>query len=132
MSGESIKKGFSLIELIVSITISCIILLTFSGLTIYNLKVTRRIHNIKKAKELAYQKITYLNSLNFDSEELKKGKHKPETFDKKFVLSYSVREKDDMKGLKWLELIVYIIPEKDSLRFTYFVSDIKYEKIYTK
>ncbi len=132
MSEKSIYKGFSLIELIVSISIISIILLFFSGITIYNLKMTRKLNNLRIAKEIAYQKLSYLNSIPFDSEELKKGRHKQETIGKKFVLSYSVKEKEEAKGLKWIELFVYIIPENDSLRFTCFVSETKYEKNYTE
>lgn len=131
MSGKSISKGFSLIELIVSISVISILFLFFSGIAIYNLKMTRKLNNLKIAKEIAYQKLTYLNSLPFNSEELKEGKHKVETYYKKFVLSYSVKENDETRGLKWIELVVYIIPEKDSLKFNCFVSEIKYEKIYT-
>lgn len=132
MSVKSIPRGFSLIELIISISIISILLLFFSVITIYNLKVTRRLNNLKIAKEIAYQKLSFLNSLPFDSDELKKGKHKQETIYKKFVLSYSVKENEEAKGLKWIELVVYIIPEKDSLRFTCFVSETKYEKNYTE
>ncbi len=126
------RKGFSIIELIISITLISFILLFLSGITIYNLKAQRRLNNLKIAKELAFNKITYLNSLPYESDELKEGEHKPETYENKFVLRYIVKEKEEIKGLKWIELTVYILPEKDSLKFSYFIPEIKYEKIYTK
>uniref|UniRef100_A0A7C4Y6P7 Prepilin-type N-terminal cleavage/methylation domain-containing protein n=1 Tax=candidate division WOR-3 bacterium TaxID=2052148 RepID=A0A7C4Y6P7_UNCW3 len=126
------SKGFSIIELIISITIISIILLGFSGLSIYNLRLTRKINNLRNAKEIAYQKLRFLNSLPFDSEYLKKGLHSFEKIEDKFVISYLVKENEKMKGIKWIELFVYIIPDKDSLKFTYFITETKYEKIYTK
>ena len=82
------RKGFSLIEVLISLVIITFLILATAQLTLYSLQVKRRSDCSLNAAELASAKLEYFKSLPYESDELGsgsrseviKGSSSPETF----------------------------------------------------
>ena len=82
------RKGFSLIEVLISFLIITFLILTTAQLTLYSLQVKRRSDCSLNAAELASAKLEYFKSLPYESDELGsgpqseviEGSSSPETF----------------------------------------------------
>jgi len=67
------KRGFTLLELLISFAIVTILLLGAAQLTLYSLYVKRTSDCSLESAELASDKLKYLKSLPFESQELEES-----------------------------------------------------------
>lgn len=67
------RKGFTLIEILISFTIVVILVMGAAQLTIHSLFVKRRSDMTVRSAELASSKLEYLKALPFESQELAEG-----------------------------------------------------------
>ena len=70
---EKNYRGFTLLELLISFAIVVILLLGAAQLTLHSLYVKRTSDRSLESAELASEKLEYLKSLPFDSQELKQS-----------------------------------------------------------
>ena len=70
---EKNYRGFTLLELLISFAIVVILLLGAAQLTLHSLYVKRTSDRSLESAELATDKLEYLKSLPFDSQELKQS-----------------------------------------------------------
>jgi len=67
------QNGFTLLELLISFAIVAILLLGAAQLTLYSLHVKRRSDCNLESAELASDKLEYLKSFSFESQELERS-----------------------------------------------------------
>lgn len=73
MHGQRKKRGFTLVEVLVSFALVFILITGTAQLTIHSLLVKRRADCNLITAELASSKLEYLKSLHYESDELKEG-----------------------------------------------------------
>jgi prepilin-type N-terminal cleavage/methylation domain-containing protein len=73
MAEQRNKRGFTLVELLVSYALVFILITGAAQLTIHSLLATSRADYNLRTAELAFSKLEYLKSLPYESEELKEG-----------------------------------------------------------
>jgi len=73
MHGQRKKRGFTLVEVLVSFALVFILITGTAQLTIHSLLVKRRADCNLITAELASSKLEYLKSLPYESDELKEG-----------------------------------------------------------
>jgi len=67
------QRGFTLVEVLVSLALVFILITGTAQLTIHSLLVKRRADCNLRTAELAFSKLEYLKSLPYESDELKEG-----------------------------------------------------------
>ncbi len=77
-ASSKFKKGFTLIELMVSLAVITFLLLGTAHSIIFTLKVDRRSSIKIWATELALAKVEYLKSISFDHPHMKNGSYEEE------------------------------------------------------
>jgi len=101
---DAASGGFSLIELMIALTLFSIMLLGIIGLLRVGLQRTSFTGMRIKATEIMRQEVDRLESLTFADDDLKKGKHDA-TVDK-FTVEWKVTDDKPVKGAKRLDATV--------------------------
>ena len=94
------KKGFTLLELLVSITILAIGILGLGALFPAAMRSTLLTRQNTQAMEFCQQKTEYLRNLNYEDADLTGGTHTAESLDVKFVREYTVTDDHPAAGMK--------------------------------
>jgi prepilin-type N-terminal cleavage/methylation domain-containing protein len=87
------KRGFTLLELLISFAIVVILLLGAAQLTLHSLHAKRTSDCSLESAEMASDKLEYLKSLPFESPELEKGT---------FAERIRSQRRDDMFMREWI------------------------------
>jgi len=109
MDDQRKKRGFTLVEALVSFALLFILITGTAQLTIHSLLVKRRADCNLKTAELASSKLEYLKSLPYESDELKEG-FQMESFKEEGLLETFWREwriQDISSNMKRVEIEIF-------------------------
>jgi len=109
MDDQRKKRGFTLVEALVSFALLFILITGTAQLTIHSLLVKRRADCNLKTAELASSKLEYLKSLPYESDELKEG-FQMESFKGEGLLETFWREwriQDISSNMKRVEIEIF-------------------------
>jgi Tfp pilus assembly protein PilV len=125
MDNQRKKRGFSLVEVLVSFALVFILIAGTAQLTIHSLLVKRRADCNLRTAELASSKLEYLKSLPYESDELKEG-FQMESVKAEGLLETFWREwriQDISSNMKRVEIEIFSenYPQKN-LRMVLFIS----------
>lgn len=100
------KKGFTLLELIIATTMLAIGVLSMGLLFPTGMRSANFTRQNTKAIEYCQQQLEYLRTLPTSSTELNAGTHPAETLETKFIRTYTITDDHPVNDMKMIEVFV--------------------------
>ena len=122
------KKGFSLLELLIAMTIIFMLILAMAYLMTYSIHLKRINSSDLEALALAYSKIEILKSYEFHADELNENEETEiivnESSNEKYHRSWKIHElSDEIKSIE-MECFPLNCPRKKTVIFIYLSKDL--------